>query len=97
MSMPNLPTQFGENSDCPECAISLVVTRKKMSIFFACHRGLSCVHVMHHSSKTNARTHTWNNYGPSDNKKMQFDGKVRFGENNGLTCPLSHESPEVHT
>ena len=28
--------------------------------FYACHHGLSCVHIMHHRSNTNVRTHSWN-------------------------------------
>ena len=47
---------IGKNATLPpECAIDLAVTSKRMSNFIACHRGLSCVHVMYHSSNTNAR------------------------------------------
>ena len=28
--------------------------------FCACHHALYCVHVMHHSSNTNPRAHSWN-------------------------------------
>ena len=40
--------------------------------FYACHHSLSCMQVMHHRSNTNARTHSWNKYGPFDNKSDRF-------------------------
>ena len=46
--------------------------KQKMTIFFPCHRSLCCVHVMHHSTNTDAQTHYWNWYDPSDNKIDTF-------------------------
>ena len=73
-SVLNSPTRFGMHTNRPEFAIELVVTRKKNVKFYACHHGLSCVHIMHHSSNVNAQTHSWNQYGPFDNKNDRFVG-----------------------
>ena len=51
------------NTICEELRLSWVRykprgDKQKNVIFLACHHGLSCVHVMHHRSNTNAQTHS---------------------------------------
>ena len=54
--------------------------KQKNVNFYACHNGLSCVHIMYHRSNTNARTTSWNYYGLFDTKMIRFVADQKFSQ-----------------
>ena len=57
----------------PSCVCYRPCGDKQKNVkFLPCHRGFSCVHMMHHSTNKDAQTHSWNQCGPSDIKNDMF-------------------------